>query len=304
MAKNQSLRVATKAKNDEFYTRIEDVSEELKHYRNHFKDKTVFCNCDDPTWSAFWKYFHLNFNELGLKKLISTHYDREEPTYKMEYFGEDDNDVEKGTITPLEGNGDFRNAECIELLKEADIIVTNPPFSLAREYVAQLMEYEKQFLIIGDLNWITYKEIFPLLKNNEIWLGYNGVKQFIQPDGSLKKFGNKLWYSNLDIPKRHEKLILWKEYSAEEFPKFDNYEAINIDKTAEIPKDYNGVMGVPITYMNYHNPEQFEIIDGLYRYSLFDLCGTNEHIRTNRLEATDVNGKSKYFRIIIRRIDI
>ena len=304
MAKNQSLRVATKAKNDEFYTRIEDVSEELKHYRNHFKDKTVFCNCDDPTWSAFWKYFHLNFNELGLKKLISTHYDREEPTYKMEYFGEDDNDVEKGTITPLEGNGDFRNAECIELLKEADIIVTNPPFSLAREYVAQLMEYKKQFLIIGDLNWISYKEIFPLLKDNEIWLGYNGVKQFIQPDGSLKKFGNKLWYSNLDIPKRHEKLILWKEYSAEEFPKFDNYEAINIDKTAEIPKDYNGVMGVPVTYMNYHNPEQFEIIDGLHRYSLFDLCGTNEHIRTNRLEATDVNGKSKYFRIIIRRIDI
>ena len=236
---NENLHKAKEAKNDEFYTQLSDVAEELRHYKEHFKGKVVFCNCDDPTWSAFWRYFHLNFEHLGLKKLISTHYDRENPTYKMEYTGGNDNDIEAGVKTPLEGNGDFRNQECIDLLKEADIVVTNPPFSIAREdFIPQLFEYKKKFLIIGDLNWVTYKIIFPLLKNNEMWMGYSAVKEFLQPDGTIKKFGNKLWFTNLDIKKRHEKLILWKSYTPAEFPKYDNYDAINVDKVSCIPCDY------------------------------------------------------------------
>lgn len=236
---NENLHKAKEAKNDEFYTQLSDVAEELRHYKEHFKGKVVFCNCDDPSWSAFWRYFHLNFEHLGLKKLIATHYDKEKPTYKMEYEGGDDNDVEAGVKTPLEGNGDFRNQECIDLLKEADIVVTNPPFSIAREdFIPQLFEYKKKFLIIGDLNWVTYKIIFPLLKNNEMWMGYSAVKEFLQPDGTIKKFGNKLWFTNLDIKKRHEKLILWKNYTPAEFPQYDNYDAINVDKVSNIPCDY------------------------------------------------------------------
>ena len=260
MAANTNLHKAKNAKNDEFYTQLTDVSKELMHYKQHFKDKIVFCNCDDPTWSAFWKYFHLNFEALGLKKLISTHYDKIEPTYKMEYTGGDDNDIEVGVKTPLEGNGDFRNQECLDLLDEADIVVTNPPFSIAREYIEILMEYDKPFLIIGDLNWITYKEIFPLIKDNKIWLGYNSVKEFIQPNGSIKKFGNKLWFTSLDHAKRHEKLILWKNYTPEEYPNYDNYDAINVNKVTDIPVNYDGILGVPITFLDKHNPEQFEII--------------------------------------------
>lgn len=285
MAKNDNLHKAKDAKNDEFYTRIEDVAEELRHYKKHFAGKVVFCNCDDPTWSAFWRYFHLNFVELGLKKLISTHYDRTEPTYKMEYEGGDDNNVEAGVKTPLEGNGDFRNAECIKLLDECDIVITNPPFSLARAYVQCLREHNKQFVIIGDLNWITYKEIFPMLKDNEIWLGYSSVKEFVQPDGTIKKFGNKLWYTNLDIQKRHEKLILWQRYyddngnplpdAKERYPHYDNYDAINVGKVADIPIDYQGVMGVPITFLDKYNPEQFEIV-GLLNSSSESLAGIKE----------------------------
>lgn len=237
VANNNNLHKAKVAKNDEFYTQLSDIAEELRHYKKHFKDKIVLCNCDDPTYSNFWVYFHLNFKELGLKKLVSTHYDKTEPTYKMEYEGGDDNNIEVGVKTPLQGNGDFRNEECIELLKEADICCSNPPFSLARLFIQQLQEYDKKFLIIGDLNWITYKEIFPLLKDNKVWLGYNPVKTFIQPDGTIKKFGNKLWFTNLDIPKRHEKLILWKEFSQEEYCKYDNYPAFNVDKVSEIPKN-------------------------------------------------------------------
>lgn len=179
----------------------------------------------------------------------------------MVYEGGDDNDIEVGTKIPLEGNGDFRNAECIELLKEADIVVTNLPFSIAREdYIPQLFEYNKKFLIVGDLNWLTYRDIFPLLQNNNMWLGYNLVKEFVQPDGTIKKFGNKLWFTNLDIKKRHEKIILWKEYNSDEYPTYYNYDGINVDKVDKIPKDYNGVMGVPITFMDKYNPEQFEIV--------------------------------------------
>lgn len=272
MVKNANLHKAKNAKNDEFYTQLTDVAKELMHYKKHFKDKIVFCNCDDPTWSAFWKYFHLNFAELGLKKLISTHYDREEATYKMEYTGGDDNDIEAGVKTPLEGNGDFRNQECLDLLDECDIVVMNPPFSLFREYVAVLMEHEKKFLIIGNKNAITYKEFFPLLKDDEVWIGCTNVKEFLQPDGSIKKFGNIGWFTNLDVAKRHEKLILWKNYTPEEYPTYDNYDSINVNKVSDIPCDYNGVMGVPITFMDKYNPEQFEIV-GLLQSSTNEQAG-------------------------------
>lgn len=322
MAANTNLHKAKEAKNDEFYTQLTDVAKELMHYKHHFKDKVVFCNCDDPTWSAFWKYFHLNFAELGLKKLISTHYDRTEPTYKMEYYGGNDNDVEDGVKTSLEGNGDFKNKECLDLLDECDIVVTNPPFSEFRLYVATLMEHNKKFLIIGNKNAITYKEFFPLLKDNKVWIGYNNVKEFIQPDGSIKKFGNIGWFTNLDIAKRYEKLILWKNFTPEEYPRYDNYLAWNVDKVAEIPCDdyidveigegelcqymemypdleilennkiriHNPIYGVPITFLDKYNPEQFEIV-GLDRY-----VEDNPHYG-HRFK---INDRETYARVLIK----
>ena len=261
MAGNSNLHRAKEAKNDEFYTQLADVENELVHYREHFRGKTVFCNCDDPTWSAFWKYFHLNFGFLGLKRLISTHYDKEQSTYMMEYLGGDDNDVSVGTKTPLKGNGDFRNEECLELLRQSDIVVTNPPFSLFREFVGTLMEYGKKFIVIGNKNAVTYKEMFPLLRSDEVWFGYYSPSEFGTPSGTTKKInGLSRWFTNLDIKKRHENLILYKHYSPEEFPKYDNYDAINVDKVSDIPLDYNGVMGVPITFLDKYNPEQFEIV--------------------------------------------
>lgn len=275
---NANLHKAKDAKNDEFYTQLTDVAKELTHYKAHFKDKIVLCNCDDPTWSAFWKYFHLNFAELGLKKLISTHYDREKATYKMEYTGGDDNDIEVGVKTPLECNGDFRNKECLDLLDECDIVVTNPPFSLFREYVAVLMEHKKKFLILGNMNALTYKEIFPLIRDNQLWYGasiHSGDRKFYVPDDyplkasgcGIDDNGRKFirvkgvrWYTNLDYKARHEKLVLWKNYTPEEYPKYDNYDAINVNKYSEIPCDYDGVMGVPITFIDYYCPEQFEIV--------------------------------------------
>lgn len=286
MAKNENLHKAKDAKNDEFYTRIEDVAEELRHYKKHFAGKVVFCNCDDPTWSAFWRYFHLNFSELGLKKLIATHYDRTEPTYKMEYEGGDDNDVEVGVKTQLEGNGDFRSEECLDLLDECDIVVTNPPFSLFREYVATLIAHNKKFLIIGNKNAITYKEFFPLLKENKVWIGYTSPAEFNTPDGMTKKMnGLTRWFTNLDIQKRHEKLILWQRYYDdngnplpdvdERYPKYDNYAARNVDKVADIPMDYKGVMGVPITFMDKYNPDEFEIV-GMDLNTMVDELGIRE----------------------------
>lgn len=287
MAKNENLHKAKDAKNDEFYTLLSSVSEELRHYKQHFAGKIVFCNCDDPTWSAFWRYFHLNFAELGLKKLISTHYDRTEPTYKMEYEGGDDNDVEDGVKTPLEGNGDFRNKECLDLLEESDIVVTNPPFSLFREYVSTLMEHGKKFIIWGNNNAITYKEFFPLLKENRVWLGYTANKTCVFRVAEGYRFDEKLTaqyndgfkygkvpaisiFTNLDIQKRHEKLILWQRYYdddgnplpdvEERYPHYDNYDATNVDRVADIPMDYKGVMGVPITFMDKYNPDEFEIV--------------------------------------------
>lgn len=296
---NANLHKAKDAKNDEFYTQLTDVAKELMHYKAHFKDKIVLCNCDDPTWSAFWKYFHLNFAELGLKKLISTHYDREEATYKMEYTGGDDNDIEAGVKTPLEDNGDFRSQECLDLLDECDIVVTNPPFSLFRQYVAVLMEHEKKFLIIGNKNAITYKEFFPLLKDDEVWIGCTNVKEFLQPDGSIKKFGNIGWFTNLDVAKRHEKLILWKHYTPEEYPKYDNYDAINVDKVSEIPCDYDGVMGVPITFMDKYNPLDFEIIGADEAEGTGFSNGL--YIQNSKYKQCYANGKRIYKRIFIRK---
>ena len=276
MANSDNLSKAKSAKNDEFYTQLTDISKELMHYKNCFKDKTVFCNCDDPTWSAFWKYFHLNFSALGLKKLISTHYDKNEPTYKMVYEGGDDNDIEVGIKTRLEGNGDFRNHECLDLLDESDIVVTNPPFSLFREYISTLIEHNKEFLIIGNMNATSCKDVFNLIQNDKIWFGYGGniPMTFRMPDNyelrgnswlgddgcKYTKMGSCAWYTNIDIKKRHEKLILWKNYTPEEFPKYDNYDAIEVSKIANIPCDYDGIMGVPITFLDKYNPDQFEIL--------------------------------------------
>lgn len=282
MAKNANLSNAKKAKNDEFYTRLEDIEKELNEYDPAmFKDKTIFCNCDDPTSSNFWIFFHMNFNRLGLKKLIATHYNMDDsPSYAMEYDSKDpkdDIDFDKGTNIELKGNGDFRSDECIDLLKQSDMVVTNPPFSLARAYVAELEKYNKQFIIIGDLNWITYKEIFPLIKDNKLWLGYTKVKEFKQPDGTYKKFGNKLWFTNVDTKKRHHKLetvYRWhkrKEKYPDLYPKYDNYDAIEVGKVLQIPLDYDGIMGVPITFLDKYNPYQFEIL-GLSGKVGYGLC--------------------------------
>ena len=311
MAKNNNLHKAKTAKNDDFYTQLTDIEKELKHYKNHFKDKTIFCNCDDPKQSHFWKYFHLNFNHFGLKKLIATHYHETEPTYKIEYTGEDDNDCEIGEITPLENNGDFRSPECTELLKEADIVVSNPPFSLFREYIAQLMEYDKKFICIGSQNAITYKEFFPLLKNNQVWLGYTSPKEFKQPDDSIKKFGNISWFTNLDIIKRHEFIDLIEKYNPDKYPKYDNYDAINVNRVLDIPVDYEGIMGVPITFMDKHNPEQFEILGITCRRYSPEYC-THTYTKEEYSNANDLNGascikknetiKMTYGRILIQRI--
>lgn len=284
---NKHLTNAKKNKNDEFFTQLPDIENELRHYQNHFKNKVVFCNCDDPSFSNFWKYFHLNFQKLKLKKLISTHYSKEGSSYKMEYSGGNDSDRDVGIKTPLIENGDFRSQECIELLKKSDIVVTNPPFSLFREYVAQLTEHNKKFIIIGSLNAIAYKGISPLIKNNKLWLGYNYVKEFIQKDKTLKKFGNVIWFTNCSITKRLEKIQLTEIYTPEKYPKYDNYDAINVDKVNEIPKDYNGVMGVPISFLAKYSPTQFEIIK-------FKKGNDNKDLR--------FGGTHPYSRILIRKI--
>lgn len=324
---NANLHKAKDAKNDEFYTQLTDVANELMHYKIHFKDKIVLCNCDDPTWSAFWKYFHLNFAELGLKKLISTHYDKTEPTYKMEYTGGDDNDIEIGVKTPLEGNGDFRNKECLDLLNECDIVVTNPPFSLFREYVAALMEHGKKFIIWGNNNAITYKEFFPLLKENKVWLGYiaNQTCVFRLSDEYIKwdekiteqmNDGHKYGkcpaisvFTNLDIQKRHEKIILWKTYTPEEYPFYLNIpDAINVDSVADIPMDYDGMMGVPITFLNNYNPDQFEIlgIDKDFRIPMDTIAQAGEYNNSGTALYLPYAGngfkyKATYRRILIRK---
>lgn len=328
MSRNKNLHAASKAKNDEFYTQLTDIEKELKHYKEHFKDKIVFCNCDDPEYSNFWKYFSLNFDHLRLKKLIATHYETEKTSYNLEMYRD-----EAGVhteIKTLKQNGDFRSPESIELLQEADIVVTNPPFSLFREYVAQLMGYGKKFLIIGNMNAITYKEIFPLIKNNRMWLGINnGSHEFEVPDtyakGTIRidaggqkyaRLGNIAWYTNMDIPKRHENIILYRTYTESGYPKYDNYDAINVDKVADIPCDYDGVMGVPISFIDKYNPDQFELVSFRKKADSKELTFTGESKNSticshpcqtkidglmNNPKDTKVNGKSKYARIAIQR---
>lgn len=307
---NKNLHKAKTQKNDEFYTQISDIEKELKYYTQYFKVVVVFCNCDDPAYSNFWKYFHLNFEHLGLKKLITTHYDASEPTYKMEYEGGNDADISVGQITPLKTNGDFSSPECIELLEQSNVVVTNPPFSIAREYyIPLLMEYNKKFVVIGDLNWATYKTIFPLLKANKMWFGNTSVKEFMQPDGTMKKFGNKLWYTNLDIPKRHEPIDLIEKYDPEKYPKYDNYDAVEVGRTLDIPCDYDGIMGVPISFLEKFCPEQFEIIwqasGNAYNNAPKEVMEELKFDPTVKygggLGTAVLNGKAKYSRILIRR---
>jgi len=285
------LRDAQSAKKDEFYTQLSDIEKELRHYKQYFKGKVVLCNCDDPRVSNFFHYFSYKFNELGLKKLITVCYksqnadlfsenDSEKAVY-LEYEGEKNRGKvptpERIGLQHLEGDGDFRSKECIELLKQADIVVTNPPFSLFREYVSQLVEFGKNFVIIGDQNAITYRDIFRFIKDNKLWLGVDnyGTKWFgVKDDYDIttesrkkiengKKFfssGRIVWLTNLDTEKRHQDLILYKKYSPAEYPKYDNYDAINVNRYTDIPMDYAGAMGVPITFLDKHNPEQFEIL--------------------------------------------
>ena len=292
MAKNKNLNNAQKAKKDEFYTQLSDIENELGHYKEHFKGKTVLCNCDDPRVSNFFRYFALNFEFLGLKRLITTCYknqerdlfsqNKSERAIWLEYTGDKNGngvpDPEEIGINHLKGDGDFRSDECIELLEQADIVVTNPPFSLFREYIGQLIQYDKKFLIIGSMNALTYKEVFPLFRDNLVWYGpsiSSGDREFGVPDSyplkaagyRVDEYGNKFirvkgvrWFTNLDHKQRHEELILYKTYTPEEYPKYDNYDAIEVSHTIDIPKDYPGVMGVPISFLDKYCPEQFEII--------------------------------------------
>ena len=303
---NKNMHAAKRAKNDEFYTQMSDIEQELIHYREHFRDKVVYCNCDDPRSSEFFKYFAIYFNVLGLRKLITTNYKPNEQASKIEITAVEDltgdgriglEDVEyllehdEDSLVLLEGDGDFRSEECVALLEEADIIITNPPFSLFREYVPQLIEYDKRFLIIGSLNALTYKEIFPLLKENRMWLGCTSPKAFLQPDGSIKKFGNILWYTNLGHDRREEELLLYKRYTPEEYPQYDNYDAINVNRTADIPYDYFDIMGVPITFFTKYNPEQFEIVGQM---ATTKVTGFN-------FGYPYIGGKKKYARVLIQR---
>lgn len=298
---NTNLTSAKKAKNDEFYTQLKDIELELRHY--DFNDKTIYCNCDNHNKSNFYKYFYLNFHYLKLKKLICTGYCLDGYGYYASYDGENE------VIGKLEGNGDFRSAECIEFLKECDVVVTNPPFSLFREYVAQLMEYGKKFLIIGNQNAITYKEIFPYIKNNELWLGVHSNKtmEFSMPmsyEGDVVVGNRKIgkvpaisWFTNISHKKHNEELDLYHKYDATAYPKYDNYDAIEVSKVNEIPMDYEGVMGVPITFLDKYCPSQFEIIgiteNADYLKSLY-INGCQKYDRPY------INGKRIYSRLLIK----
>ena len=328
---NLNLRKASTAKKDEFYTQLSDIERELKHYKKHFKDKVVLCNCDDPRVSNFFHFFSYNFEKLGLKKLIATCYksqdsdlfsqNNSERAIYLEYTGDKNGnnvpDVSEIGIKHLQGDGDFRSKECIELLKQADIVVTNPPFSLFREYVAQLVEHKKKFVIIGNLNALTYRDIFKLIKEDKLWFGHSihsGDREFRVPQdyplnaaGSrVDEDGNKYirvkgvrWFTNLDYTERHEDLLLYKTYNPEEYPTYDNYEAINVNVTKEIPMDYPGVMGVPITYIDKYNPDQFEIL------GMASSAGYNAEIvgipfMGDKDARPLINGKNTYARVFIK----
>ena len=318
--KNRKLTEAKKSKKDEFYTQLEDIEQELKHYKKHFKNKVVYCNCDDPRVSNFFKYFSLNFEKLGLKKLITTCYQNQNMdlfsqhkskkaiylVYEGDKNGNQIPDPEEIGIQNLKGDGDFRSEEAIELLKESDIVVTNPPFSLFRPYVAQLFEHKKKFLIIGHQNQIKYKETFKLIKENKMWMGHGfkgNVAHFINnhyedyaaagdhKEGMIRVSG-VTWLTNLDHSKRHEDLILYKKFNKDEYLRYDNYDAINVDKTKEIPMDYKGIMGVPITFMYKYNPDQFEIMGMTSGRNEFEAVPTKKYkdpIQINS-DGTKING--------------
>lgn len=322
-ATNKNLKNAKIQKNDEFYTLLADIERELRHYKEHFKNKVILCNCDDPRVSNFFHYFSYNFEQLGLKKLIATCYKNQnmdlfsehksERAIYLEYYGDKNGDhipnPDEIGKNQLKGDGDFRSRECIELLKQSDIVVTNPPFSLFREYVNQLIEYDKKFLIVGTWNALTYKDIFKLVKENKIWIGINSNRNFsgfmvpnhydlFGTEARVDENGNRIvstnntcWFTNLDIFKRHEEIILFKTYNETEYPTYDNYEAIEVSKTKDIPIDYKGFIGVPITFIDKYNPEQFEII-GIDRVLVEEATGKVSRFR--------INDKEIYARIIIK----
>ena len=318
MTKNNNLHTAKAAKNDEFYTRLEDIENELKYYKDYFKGKVVYCNCDgflNEEKSNFFVYFSLNYEFLGLKGLICTKYNPNGKGKKYEYYGDLNGnnypDEEEICTSELEGDGDFRSEECIEILKKCDIVCTNPPFSLFRQYVAQLFEYKKDFLIIGNVNAISYKEVFPLIKENKMWLGvssFNKGMYFGVPDdytyADTYKFdrernGKKVmrvssicWFTNLDHKKPHEELVLYKKYNEEEYPKYDNYDAIEVSKVTDIPMDYYGVIGVPITFLDKYCLEQFEIVGQMKTTKVTEF----------NFGYPSINGKKKFARILIKRI--
>ena len=318
MTKNNNLHTAKATKNDEFYTQLEDIENELKYYKDYFKGKVVYCNCDgflNKEKSNFFMYFSLNYEFLGLKGLICTKYNPNGKGKKYEYYGDLNGnnypDEEEVFTSELEGDGDFRSEECIELLKKCDIVCTNPPFSLFRQYVAQLFEYKKDFLIIGNVNAISYKEVFPLIKENKMWHGvssFNKGMYFGVPDdytyADTYKFdrernGKKVmrvssicWFTNLDHKKRHEELVLYKKYNEEEYPKYDNYDAIEVSKTKDIPMDYEGIMGVPITFLDKYCPEQFEIVGQMMTTKVTEFNFGYPYI----------DGKKKFARVLIKRI--
>ena len=326
---NSDLNAAKKAKKDEFYTQLSDIENELRHYKEHFRGKTVLCNCDDPRISNFFHYFAYQFEALGLKRLITTCYKNQERdlfsrhdcerAIWLEYLGDRNGnrvpDPEEIGIRQLEGDGDFRSPECIELLKQADIVVTNPPFSLFREYVAQLIKFDKKFIIIGHQNAIHYKEIFSLIKDGKVWLGYgfrgNATHFFTHYEdiatsgdhrAGMVRVSGVTWFTNIDIKKRHEEQILYRHYTPEEYPTYTNLAAIDVGSVADIPCDWDGMMGVPDTFLDKYNPDQFEIV-GLGCGDLAKLIGVGKNHRGRTDVAFKVNGEYKcpYSRIIIRR---
>ena len=318
---NTNLKTAKKNKNDEFYTLMEDIEKEMRYYKDFFKGKVVYCNCDDARESNFFKYFSLNFEFLGLKKLISTGYKADGKGVVLVYEGDKNGnrrvDNEEIIVNELNGDGDFRSEECIEYLKECDVVVTNPPFSLFRQYVKQLMDYNKKFIIIGEQNALTYKEIFPLIKDNKIWWGksiHSGDRKFYVPDNyplnastcgideNGKRFVNVKgirWWTNVKEVINNEPLNLYKRYSFEDYPKYENFDAINVDKVADIPMDYDGIMGVPITFLDKYCPTQFEIIDiNPHFFSIVE----QGLPKPKQLTLHNVGKKDPYARILIRKI--
>ncbi|EDZ0839852.1 modification methylase [Salmonella enterica] len=291
---NKNLHSAKREKNDEFYTMFDDVEKELMHYRDQFKGKTIFLNCDDYT-SSFWKFFQLNFKFFGLKKLVATHYVASGAAYKREMFSA--MDIHE---TKLKGNGDFRSDESKEILSEVDMVITNPPFSLFREFVSQLMEFGKKFIILGSHNAITYKEVFPLIRDDKMWLGakHQNEYAFTLPDGSIQKLRNIVWYTNMENSRRNESITLYREFEEAQYAKYDNYDAIEVGRYTDIPLDYKGVMGVPITFLNRYNPAQFKIIGATESEGKGFSAGLWD--AGSRIAQATIGGKKVYKRIFIQ----